>query len=57
MQLILQTVFVISYCVEFFGIYVSCTLVAVLLLTDGSTYWLFKIGEMFLTVKKRSKFF
>ena len=44
------------YCMEFFGLYLSCTLVAVLLLTERSTYWLFKVMEMFLTVTKRSKF-
>ena len=44
------------YCMEFFGLYLSCTLIAVLLLTDRSTYWLFKVMEMFLSVTKRSKF-
>jgi hypothetical protein len=48
---------IISYCTEFFDLHLSCTLVAVLLLTDGSTYWLFKVTEMLLTVTKRSKFF
>ena len=47
---------IIIFCMEFFGLYLSCTLVAVLLLTDRSTYWLFKVMEMFLTVTKRSKF-
>jgi len=47
---------IISYCMEFFHLHLSCTLVAVLLLTDGSTYWLFKVREMLLTVTKR-KFF
>jgi len=42
---------------ELFGLYFSCTLVAVLLLTDGSTYWIFKVMEMLLTVTKSSKFF
>ena len=35
---------------------ISCTLVAVLLLMDRSTYKLFRVMEMFLTVTKRSKF-
>jgi hypothetical protein len=42
---------------EIYGLYISYTLVAVLLLTDGSTYWLFKFMEMLLTVTKRRKFF
>jgi hypothetical protein len=48
---------IISWCMDFFGLYLPCTLVAVLLLTDGSTYWLVKVMEMLLTVTKRSKFF
>jgi len=43
---------VISYSMDFFGLYLSCTLVAVLLLADGSTYWLIRVMEMFLTVMK-----
>jgi len=34
---------IVNYCMEFFGLSLSCTLLAVLLLTDGSTYWLFKV--------------
>ena len=42
----------IIYCMEFFGLCLSCTLVAVQLLTDHSTYKLFKVMELFLTVTK-----
>jgi hypothetical protein len=41
---------------NFFGLYLYCTLVAVLLLIDGSTCWLLKVMEMLLTVRKSSKF-
>jgi len=41
---------------EFFGLYLSCTLVAVLLLMDDSTYRLLKV-EMFVTVTKSSNIF
>ena len=41
---------------EFYRLYLSFKLLAVVLLTEGSNYWLFKLKEMFPTVTKRSKF-
>jgi len=38
---------IISYCLEFFGLYLSWTLVTVLLLPDGSTYCLSKSWRCF----------
>ena len=55
-RLITRLFFIISYCMEFFDLYFFCTLVAVLLLADGSTYWLNRVMEMFLTVTKRVTF-
>jgi len=48
---------IINFCVLFFGLYLSCTSVALLFLIDGSTYWLFKVMVMFLSVMKMRKFF